>query len=92
MFHPTLSVKQEEHEGDRIWLRFMKYRRSKSPPDQRVYVVQDGLSAHRTLAVREWARTHKVTLVPSATDASWMNLLECHAGPLQVPAMAGGNW
>jgi len=92
VFHQTLSVKQEEHKGGRIWLRFLKYQRSKYPPDHRVYVIQDGLSAHWTPEVRGWARTHKVTLVPSATDASWMNPVECHAGPLQVTAMAGSDW
>ena len=76
----------------RIWLRFTKYQRSKYPPDQRVYIIQDGLSAHWTPEVREWAKTHKVTLVSSATDASWMNPVECHAGPLQVAAMAGSDW
>jgi hypothetical protein len=92
VFHQTLSVRQEEHKGGRIWLRFAKYQRSKYPPHQRVYIIQDGLSAHWTREVREWARTHKVTLVSSATDASWMNPVECHAGPLQVAAMAGSDW
>jgi hypothetical protein len=92
VFHQTLSVKQEEHKGGWNWLRFMKYQRSKYPPDQRVYIIQDGLSAHWTPEVREWARTHKVTLVSSATDASWMNPVECHAGPLQAAAMAGSDW
>ena len=92
VFHQTLRVKQEEHNGGRIWLRFMKYQRSKYPPDQRVCIIQDGLSAHWTPEVSEWARAHKVTLVSSATDASWMNPVECHAGPLQVAPMAGSDW
>lgn len=92
VFHQTLSVKLEEPKGGRIWLRFMKYQRAKHPPDQRVYIIQDGLSAHWTPEVRGWAKAHKVTLVPTATDASWMNPIECHAGPLQVTAMAGSDW
>jgi hypothetical protein len=55
-------------------------------------IIQDELSAHRTPDVREWARTHKVTLVPSATDASRMDPIGCHAGPLQVAAMPDSDW
>jgi transposase len=73
VFHQTVSVKQEEHKGGRIWLRFMRYQRTKYPPQQRVYIIQDGLSAHWTPAVRGWARENGVTLVASATQASWMN-------------------
>ncbi len=42
--------------------------------------------------MRDWAKAHHVTLVSSAADASWMNPVECHAGPLQVTAMAGSDW
>jgi hypothetical protein len=92
VFHQTLSVRHEEHKGGRIWLRFTEYQRSKNPAQERVHIIQDGLSGHWTPEVRERARTHKVTLVSSATDAIWMNPVECHAGPLQVGAMAGSDW
>jgi transposase len=92
VFHQTLSVRQEEHKGGRIWLRWLKYQRAKYPPTQRVYMIQDGLSAHWTPDVRTWAKGSKVTLVPSATNASWMNPVECHAGHLQTAAMAGSDW
>jgi transposase len=92
VFHQTLSVRLEEHKGGRIWLRWLKYNRAKHPSTERVYMIQDGLSAHWTPEVREWARESKVTLVPSATNASWMNPVECHAGHLQTTAMAGSDW
>lgn len=60
--------------------------------DQRVYVIQDNLSAHWTPRIRAWAREARVTLVPSATQASWMNPVESHAGDLQKLALDGSTF
>jgi len=92
VFHQRLSVRLEEHKGSRIWLRWLKYQRSRYPPEQRAYIIQDGLSAHWTPEIRAWARSSKTTLVPSATNASWMNPVECHAGHLQTAAMDGSDY
>jgi transposase len=92
VFHQILRVRQEEHKGSGIWLRWLKYQRAKYPPEPRVYMIQDGLSAHWTAEIRAWAKGNRVTLVPSATNASWMNPEECHAGHLQTTAMAGSDW
>ena len=92
VFHQQISVRQEEHKGGMIWLRFLKYQRAKYPLEQRVYIIQDGLSAHWTPEVRLWAKENRVTLVPSATNASWMNPVECHAHHLQETAMAGSEY
>lgn len=92
VFHQRLSVRLEPHKGSRPWLRWLKYNRRKFPPNRRVYIIQDGLSAHWTEEVRAWARSSHVTLVPSATNASWMNPVECHAGHRQEAAMAGSDY
>ncbi|MCI4341428.1 MAG: hypothetical protein L3K11_03535 [Thermoplasmata archaeon] len=63
----------------------------KYPKDQRVYLIQDNLSAHWTPEVREWAKANLVTLVAFATHASWMNPTESHAGDLQKLVLAGSN-
>ncbi|MFN2638250.1 MAG: IS630 family transposase [Gemmatimonadaceae bacterium] len=95
VFHQQLSVQQEEHKGGAIWLAFLQAERAKYPSDERIYVIQDGLSAHWTPDVRAWARANRVTLVPTATNASWMNPVECHAGDIQKLALDGSdhaNW
>jgi transposase len=91
VFHQQLSVRQEERKGGAIWLEFLKAERAKYPADQRVYIIQDGLSAHWTPDVRAWARANRVTLVPTATNASWMNPVECHAGDIQKLALDGSD-
>lgn len=95
VFHQRLSARQEEKKGGAIWLEFLKAERAKYPADERVYIIQDGLSAHWTPDVRKWARDNRVTLVPTATNASWMNPVECHAGDIQKLALDGSdhqNW
>jgi transposase len=46
VFHQQMSVRLVEHKGRRYWLNWLKYQRSKYPPEQRVCIIQDGLSLH----------------------------------------------
>ncbi len=92
VYHQNLSVKQYEHKGGVPWLEFLKGERSKYPLDERVYMIQDGLFAHWTRDIRKWARRSMVTLVPTATNASWMNPVECHTGDVQKLALDGTNY
>lgn len=92
VYHQTLSVRQYEHKGGDPWLDFLKGERSRYPLVQRVYLIQDGLSAHWTDQIREWARRSRVTLVPTATNASWMNPVECHTGDIERLALAGTDY
>lgn len=73
------------------WLDFLKRERWKYPRDQVLYWIQDGLSTHTTPDVRAYAATHNIVLVPTATQASWMNPVECHAGDIQNLALAGAD-
>jgi hypothetical protein len=85
-----MSTREECH-----GLSSSKGERSKYPSDQRVYMIQDGLSAHWTDDIERWARKNRVTLVPTATNASWMNPVECHTGDIQKLALDGtdfGSW
>ncbi|MCA1812306.1 MAG: IS630 family transposase [Halobacteriales archaeon] len=45
VFHQQLSVQQEEHKGGAIWLAFLQAERAKYPSDERIYVIQDGLTS-----------------------------------------------
>ncbi|NNN18067.1 MAG: hypothetical protein HKL79_06890, partial [Thermoplasmata archaeon] len=64
----------------------------KYPPDQVVYIVQDGLSSHWTQEIRWWARLNNVVLVPTATHASWQNPVETHARDLEELALPGTHF
>ena len=44
--------------------------------------IQDGLSSHWTPAIRAWAATNNVELVPTPTYASYLNRIDCHFGPI----------
>jgi transposase len=92
VYNQMLSVKQYEHKGGAIWLDFLKDERSRYPLDQRIYVIQDGLSAHWTPDIERWVRRNMVTLVPTATNASWMNPVECHTGDIQKLALDGTDY
>ena len=50
------------------------------PRRQRLYVVMDNLSTHRHPILRAFYRTHRITVVPLPTYASWLNLIEAHLG------------
>ena len=92
VYHQMLSVKQYERKGGRPWLEFLKGERLKYPLDQRIFLIQDGLFAHWTPDIRRWARNSKVTLVHTATNASWMNPVECHTGDIQKLALDGTDY
>ena len=81
-----------EKKGGRPWLRFLKYVRRRFPRDERIYVIQDNLSAHTTPDVRWWARRNKVSLVPTATNAPWMNPIECRFTRVRCLAFDGSDY
>ena len=91
VYHKQLSVWQQRKKGGKYWLKFLKRERSRYPDNQNVYVIQDGLSAHWTPEIRKWAATSRTILVPTATNASWMNPVECYAGDIQKLALDGTN-
>ena len=59
-------------------LAFIKTIRQRYPPGQRIYLVLDNPSTHTTPEILEWCRHNNITLVFTATKASWMNRIECH--------------
>lgn len=71
------------------WLEFMRRERARHPRKHLMYWIQDNNSNHWTPEIRRWARANRVRLVATATRASWMNPVECHAGDLQELALAG---
>ena len=61
-----------------VTLEFLKDIRRRYPPDTTVYIVMDNLSAHWTPAIRRWAVDNNVGLLPTPTNASHLNRIECH--------------
>jgi transposase len=77
--------------ADRLWghverrrvtgevvLGFLKDIRRRYPAEVTVYIVMDGLSAHWTPDIRRWAVNNNVGLLPTPTNASHLNRIECH--------------
>ncbi len=77
--------------ADRLWghlearsvnakavLEFLKDIRRRYPPEVQLYIVMDGLSAHWTQDIRDWAVANQVGLLPTPTNASHLNRIECH--------------
>lgn len=77
--------------ADRLWghvekrrvtgevvLEFLKDIRRRYPAETTVYIVMDNLSAHWTPDIRRWAVNNNVGLLPTPTNASHLNRIECH--------------
>jgi transposase len=61
-----------------VTLEFLKDIRRRYPAETTVYIVMDNLSAHWTPAIRAWAIQSNVGLLPTPTNASHLNRIECH--------------
>jgi len=59
-------------------LAFMTQIRSSYPARQRIYWIQDNLSANWTLDIRKYAANNNIELVATPTYASYLNPVECH--------------
>jgi transposase len=57
--------------------------RRRYPPDQRLHVILDNFSPHRTPAVLRWCRRANVHLIWTPTNASWLNPIECQFTPVK---------
>ncbi len=54
VYHKRLSGRFYRHKGGTFWSDYLERERSKYPADQRVYIIQDTLSAHWTPEIRRW--------------------------------------
>ena len=59
-------------------LTFMRQIRGSYPYRQRIYWIQDNLSANWTPYIRAYAAANRVELVATPTYASYLNPVECH--------------
>jgi len=73
-------------------LRFLKVLRRRYHRSERLYIVLDNFSPHKHQTVRDWATENNVELVFTPTNASWLNRIECHFGPLRTFVLSGSNY
>lgn len=61
------------------------------PHRLRLYVIMDNLNTHRHPLLRRFYRTHRITVVPMPTYASWLNLIEPHLGAMRRFTLDGSD-
>ncbi len=76
-----------KHKKTVDFLRFLKWVRGRYPRWQRLHIVLDNYGTHLTGQVARWARRTNVRLYFTPTNASWLNRIECHFGPLKKFAL-----
>jgi hypothetical protein len=76
----------------RDMLAFMAQIRACYPARQRIYWIQDNLSANWTPDIRAFADTHNIELVATPTYASYLNPVECHFSALTQFVVAGTDY
>jgi transposase len=76
-----------KHKKTVDFLRFLKWVRGRYPRGQRLHIVLDNYGTHISDDVARWARGHNVQLYFTPTNASWLNRIECHFGPLKKFAL-----
>ena len=64
-------------------LGFLRTIRMVCPARQKLYWIQDNLSANWTADIRAFAASNKIELVPTPTYASYLNRIESHFRPIQ---------
>jgi transposase len=64
-------------------LGYMRTIRLVYPARQRIYWIQDNLSANWTPDIRAYAAANRIELVPTPTYASYLNRIESHFRPIQ---------
>ena len=73
-------------------LSFMRQIRLAYPARQRIYWIQDNLSANWVPPIRAFAAANKTELVATPTDASYLNPVECHFSALTEFVVANADY
>lgn len=73
-------------------LCFLNILRRRFHRSERLYLVLDNFSPHKHQKVTAWAEENNVELVFTPTNASWLNRIECHFGPLRKFVLEGSHY
>ena len=72
----------KKHKTNVEFLAFLKYVRSLYPLDVLLYVILDNFSPHMVARVQEYVAANNIEFALTPTNASWLNPIESHVGPL----------
>lgn len=75
----VIHKRKTSHDVLEAWERL----RACYPRSHRIYLILDNLSSHRQKDLTRFARRHRISLVPTPTYASWLNLIESQFTPLK---------
>ncbi len=73
-------------------LAFMRQIRACYPARQRIYWIQDNLSANWVPAICTFAAAHNIELVPIPTYASYLNRIEAHFRPINEFVVSNADY
>jgi transposase len=90
-YHHTFRGYLSPRKRGSDWVRFLRYVRGWYPSDERIYLIQDNLSAHTTPACRREARRLKISFVPIPANASHWNPIETHFRSLRQKVLTGSD-
>jgi transposase len=79
----TLWGVVRERKGVKNSLAAINSCRKRRRDGERIYVILDNLSAHKSKKIRAWCEANDVELCFTPTYSSWANPIECHFGPLR---------
>lgn len=80
------------HKGSGPTLSLLRWVRRRYPPEVRIHLVMDNLSAHWTEEIHSWAERANVELVPTPTYASWLNRIEPQFGVMVKFVISGSDY
>jgi len=86
-----LYAHMKGHKTNVEFLAFLKYLRSLYPLDVLLYIILDNFSPHTVPRILEYIAANNVQLVLTPTNASWLNPIESHVGPLVKFALSNFN-
>jgi len=74
------------------FLDFLKWLREQYPAEETLHVVLDNYGPHQKAEVRRWAKKNRVRFYFTATNASWMNRIECQFTELKEFALNNSDY
>lgn len=73
-------------------LAVLKLLRRRYPADQRIHLILDNFSPHRTAEVLRYCHEHNIHLIWTPTNASWLNPIECQFTHVKEFVIRGSNY
>jgi len=86
-----MHAHMKDHKTNVEFLAFLKYLRSLYPTYVLIYLILDNFSPHIMDRVLVYALENNVWFALTPTNASWLNPIESHFGPLRKFAISNCN-